>query len=72
MSLLKDFCFAVCLLNQMLYCFSHLIFQAVEFLKLVETFKEYGFKEDSIHECLQATGNDREKTLDYLMSLPSA
>lgn len=56
----------------MLYCFSRLIFQAVEFLKLVETFKEYGFKEDSIHECLQATGNDREKTLDYLMSLPSA
>lgn len=46
--------------------------KAVEFLKLVETFKEYGFKEDSIHECLQATGNDREKTLDYLMSLPSA
>ena len=46
--------------------------KAVEFLKLVETFKEYGFKEDNIHECLQATGNDWEKTLEYLMALPSA
>ncbi|KAJ7365757.1 Ubiquitin-associated protein 1 [Desmophyllum pertusum] len=46
--------------------------KAIEFLELVKTFKEYGFKEDNIMECLQVANNDSEKALEYLMSLPSS
>lgn len=46
--------------------------KAIEFLELLKTFKEYGFNEDNIHECLRAANNDREKTLEYLMTLSSA
>lgn len=45
--------------------------KAVEFLELVKTFKEYGFKEENIHECLRAADNDQEKTLEYLVTLSS-
>ena len=45
--------------------------QAVEFLELVKTFKEYGFKEDNIYESLKAADNDSEKALEYLMTLSS-
>ena len=41
--------------------------QAVEFLELVKKFKEYGFKENNILDCL----HDGDKALEYLMSLPS-
>jgi len=44
----------------------------VEFLELVKTFKEYGFKEENIHECLRAADNDSEKALEYLMTLNSS
>ncbi|XP_068741530.1 ubiquitin-associated protein 1-like [Montipora capricornis] len=46
--------------------------KAIEFLELLKTFKEFGFNEDNIHECLRAANNDREKTLEYLMTLSSA
>jgi len=46
--------------------------KAVEFLELVKTFKEYGFKEENIHECLRAADNDSEKALEYLMTLNSS
>ena len=45
--------------------------QAVEFLELVKKFKEYGFKENNILDCLQAANNDGDKALEYLTSLPS-
>ena len=45
--------------------------QAVEFLELVKKFKEYGFKENNIMDCLQAANNDGEKALEYLMTLSS-
>jgi len=45
--------------------------QAVEFLELVKTFKEYGFKENNILDCLQAANNDGDKALEYLMTLSS-
>lgn len=45
--------------------------KAVEFLELVKTFKEYGFKEDNIYESLKAADNDSEKALEYLMTLSS-
>lgn len=48
-----------------------MLLQAVEFLELVKTFKEYGFKEENIHESLKAADNDREKALEYLMTLSS-
>ena len=43
----------------------------MEFLELVKTFKEYGFKEENIRESLKAADNDREKALEYLMTLSS-
>lgn len=43
----------------------------MEFLELVKTFKEYGFKEENIHECLRAADNDQEKALEYLVTLSS-
>ena len=45
--------------------------QAVEFLELVKKFKEYGFKENNILDCLQAANNDGDKALEYLMTLSS-
>ncbi|KAL9986943.1 hypothetical protein ACROYT_G001161 [Oculina patagonica] len=45
--------------------------KAVEFLELVKKFKEYGFKENNIMDCLQAANNDGEKALEYLMTLSS-
>jgi len=45
--------------------------KAVEFLELMKKFKEYGFKENNILDCLQAANNDGDKALEYLMSLSS-
>jgi len=45
--------------------------KAVEFLELVKKFKEYGFKENNILDCLQAANNDGDKALEYLMTLSS-
>ena len=43
----------------------------MEFLELVKRYKEFGFKEDNILDCLQAANNDEEKALEYLMTLDS-
>ena len=37
---------------------------AVEFLELVKKFKEYGFKENNILDCLQTANNDGDKALE--------
>lgn len=56
----------------MIYPVNYAFFlQTVEFLELVKKFKEYGFKENNIMDCLQAANNDGEKALEYLMTLSS-
>ena len=51
---------------------SVLLLQAIEFLELEKSFKEWGFNEDNIQEALRAANNDRDKALDYLMTLSTA
>lgn len=61
----------MCSCNYLLDNQTPLCLQAAEFLELVKKYKDFGFKEDNILNCLQAANNDEEKALEYLCSLGS-